>query len=281
MNLIKPKISTSTIVFMAFVAGCSPMTEEEKNADLGPIDVMGQEGMSEIMLNLADPGQAVIFFRERLAEEPENIETKRNLALALVRARQYADAALQYEQIVAVGQATADDRLNYADALVRNGAWEGARTQLDSIPPTVENFRRYFLEALVADHNKQWEKADSFYDIAKGLTTRPGQVYNNWGQSKAARGRLSEAETLFKQAIAADPSLFAAKNNLVISRAKRKVYDLPVIPMTDIERAVLLFNIARQAIDNGDTDIAAGMLDTAIDVHPQHFEPAVALRNSL
>ena len=281
MHLLKPKLSTSILVLAAFVAGCSPMTEEEKNADLGPLDVMGQEGMSEIMLNLADPDQAVDFFKTRLAQDPENIELKRNLAQALVRAKQYAGAVLQYEQLVAAGQATDDDRLNYADALVRNGAWDDARVQLDAIPPTVENFRRYFLEALVADHNKQWEKADSFYDIAKGLTTRPGQVLNNWGQSKAARGRLSDAEKLFRQAIAADSSLFAAKNNLVISRAKRKVYDLPVMPMTDVERAVLLHNMAREAIDNGDTDIAAGLLDTAIDVHPQYFEPAVALRNSI
>ena len=281
MNLLKPSLSTSVIVLAAFLSGCTPMTEEEKNADLGPIDVMGQEGMSDIMLNLADPDQAVEFFRTRLAQDPDNIELKRNLALALVRAKKYPDAVLQYEQIVAAGQATGDDRLNYADALVRSGSWEDARTQLDAIPPTVENFRRYFLEALVADHNKQWEKADSFYDIARGLTTRPAQVLNNWGQSKAARGQLSEAEKLFRQAIAADSNLFAAKNNLVISRAKRKVYDLPVMPMTDIERAVLLFNIARQAIDNGDTDIAAGLLDTAIDVHPQYFEPAVALRNSI
>ena len=281
MNLLKPKLSTSIIVFAAFVSGCSQMTDEEKNADLGPIDVMGQEGMSDIMLNLADPDQAVEFFRNRLSQDPDNIELKRNLAQAQVRAKKYADAVLQYEQIVAAGQATEDDRLNYADALVRNGAWDAARVQLDAIPPTVENFRRYFLEALVADHNKEWEKADSFYDIAKGLTTRPGQVYNNWGQSKVARGRLSDAEKLFRQAIAADPNLFAAKNNLVIARAKRKVYELPVMPMTDIERAVLMYNIAREAINNGDKDIAAGLLDNAIDVHPQYFEPAVALRNSL
>lgn len=281
MNLLKLKLYTSIIAFAVFVSGCTPMTEEEKNADLGPIDIMGEEGMSDIMLNLADPDQAVEFFRTRLAQDPDSIEMKRNLALALVRAKKYADAVLQYEQIVAAGQATDDDHLNYADALVRKGAWEDARIQLDAVPPTVETFRRYFLEALVADHNKQWEKADSFYDIARGLTTRPGPVLNNWGQSKAARGQLSDAEKLFKQAIAADPSLFAAKNNLVITRAKRKNYDLPIIPMTDVERAVLLYNIARQAIDNGDTDIAAGHLDTAIDVHPQYFEPAVALRNSL
>ncbi len=281
MNLLKSKKYISCIVFAAVLSGCSQMSQEEKEADLGDIDVLGQEGMSDIMLNLADPEESVKFFRSQLSEDPDNIEKKRNLALALVRARKYAESALIYEQIVAAGQATDDDHLNYADALVRNGAWDKARVELDAIPPTVENFRRYFLEAIVADHNKEWDKADSFYDIARGLTTRPGQVLNNWGQSKAARGQLSEAEKLFKQAIAVDPDLFAAKNNLVISRAKRRVYDFPVIPMSDSERAVLLYNIAREALDNGDEDIAAGLLDSAIDVHPQYFEPAVALRNTL
>ncbi len=134
---------------------------------------------------------------------------------------------------------------------------------------------------MVADHYKEWEKSDNFYDIARGLTTRPAQVLNNWGISNLDRGKYTEAEKLFKQAIAADSSMFTAKNNLVITLGKQGVYRLPVIPMNDKERATLLYNLAREAIRNGDIDVARGLLADAIDIHPQHFDPAVALLASL
>ncbi len=274
--------SATALSLVAFVvAGCDHPTDEEKNADLGPLNAVEATGISDIMLNLADPNESVEFFRESLSRDPDNPDLKRNYALALVRAKKHADAALVFEDLISTGAATDADRLAYADSLVRNGAWDEARTQLNAVPPTVENFDRYFLEALVADHFKEWEKADSYYDVARGLTTRPAQVLNNWGVSKRERGALADAEKLFRQAIVADPSMFAAKNNLVITRARRKVYDLPVMSMTDVEKAVLLFNIAQQAIENGDRDVAAGLLDTAIDTHPQYFEAAVNLRDSL
>ena len=263
------------------IAGCTEMTDAEKNADLGPVNAIDATGLNDIMLNLADPTEAVSFFRDSLAQNPDRVDLKKGYAQALVQNKQYAEAALIYEQLIESGDADSDDRLNYADALVRNGAWEDAREQLNAIPPAVETFDRYFLEALVADHYKEWEKADNFYDIARGLTTRPAQVLNNWGISKLGRGKYKEAEKLFKQAIAADPSMFTAKNNLVITLGKQGVYRLPVIPVTDKERATLLYNLAREAIRNGDIDVARGLLADAIDIHPQHFAPAVSLLESL
>lgn len=263
------------------LAGCAEMTDAEKNADLGPINAIDATGLNDIMLNLADPAEAVAFFRDSLAQEPARIDLKKGYAQALVQNKQYAESALIYEQLIDAGVADSEDRLNYADALVRNGAWDDARVQLNAIPPTVESFDRYFLEALVADHFKEWEKADNFYDISRGLTTRPAQVLNNWGISKLDRGKYTEAEKLFKQAIAADSAMFTAKNNLVITLGKQGGYRLPVIPMNDKERAILLYNLAREAIRNGDVDIARGLLAEAIDVHPQHFAPAVSLLASL
>lgn len=281
MSLTVLRMVVAGVVVSLTLAGCTEMTDEEKNADLGPINVIDATGLNEIMLNLAGPAEAVAFFRDSLAAEPDRADLKKYYARALIQNRQYAEAALIYEQLIDDGNADSADRLNYADALVRNGAWDEARVQLDAIPPTVESFDRYFLEALVADHNKEWEKADSFYDIARGLTTRPAQVLNNWGISKLDRGHYSVAEKLFKQAIASDSKMFTAKNNLVITRGKQGVYQLPVLPMTDKERAILLYNLAREAIRNGDVDIARGLLADAIDTHPQHFQAAAALQASL
>ncbi|HSF93249.1 MAG TPA: tetratricopeptide repeat protein [Paracoccaceae bacterium] len=274
------KLSAAMLAVLV-LAGCEGQFNTLRDKERAESDAAETESLNEIMLNLAEPDQAVEYFRAAVAKEPDRVDMKRSLAQSLVRAKRYSEAALVYEQLVESGNASAEDRIEYADALVRNGAWDTARAQLNAVPPKVETFDRYFLEAIVADHFKEWKKADSFYDIARGLTPRPAQVYNNWGISKQTRGDLDSAEKLFKQAIASDPQLFPAKNNLVIIRGKRKIYELPVIPTTETERAILMYNLAQEAIKNGDIEIAKGLLEAAIDLHPQYFEPAVRLLASL
>jgi Tfp pilus assembly protein PilF len=146
---------------------------------------------------------------------------------------------------------------------------------LDSVPPTMESYKRYRLEAMVADSNQEWKKADSFYEIAVGLTTRPAGVMNNWGYSKLTRGDYAGAERLFSDAIRQDSTIFTAKNNLVLARGAQKNYTLPVLPTSQTERAQLLYTLALSAIKQGDTAIGKGLLRDAIDTHPQHFEAAV------
>jgi len=171
--------------------------------------------------------------------------------------------------------ATADDSVDLADALIRNNDWERAEQVLDSVPPTHESFKRYRLEAMVADSNKEWKNADTFYEIAVGLTTRPAGVMNNWGYSKLTRGDYAEAERLFGDAIRQDGNLFTAKNNLVLARSAQRNYTLPVVPMTQIERAQLLHTMALSAVKQGDVTTGKALLREAIDTHPQHFEDAV------
>jgi hypothetical protein len=45
--------------------------------------------------------------------------------------------------------------------------------------------------------------------------------------------------------------------------------------MTQIERAELLHTLALTAIKQGDVAVGKGLLQDAIDTHPQHFEAAV------
>lgn len=134
---------------------------------------------------------------------------------------------------------------------------------------------------MVADSDKNWKKADSFYEIAAGLTTTPAGVLNNWGFSKLTRGDAAGAEKLFTEALTYDPSLFTAKNNLVLARAAQRKYDLPVIRMTQTERAELLYSMALAAIKQGDISVGKGLLNQAIETHPQYFEAAVRSLNAL
>jgi tetratricopeptide (TPR) repeat protein len=156
-----------------------------------------------------------------------------------------------------------------------------AKATLDAIPPTHETFERYRLEAMVADSRRDWTRADSFYDTALGLTTRPAGVLNNWGYSKLTRGDHQGAERLFTEAITYDETLFTAKNNLVLARAGRRIYALPIVPMDSEDRARLLHTAGIAAIRQGDVDIGRNLLEEAIATHPRHFEPAVRALRSL
>jgi Flp pilus assembly protein TadD len=239
------------------------------------VNVIDETNLNDIMLTVADPNEAVDYFRRASKDNPERLDLRRGLAISLVRAKRGAEAAAVWKKVVADKGATDDDRVDYADALIRSGDWEQAQIELDNIPPTVETYNRYRLEAMVADSNREWDRADSFYETAAGLTTKPSGVMNNWGYSKLTRGDFKEAERMFVEAVTYDPSLFTAKNNLALARGAQRKYDLPVIQMSQIERAQLLHTLALSAIKQGDVAIGKGLLQEAIDTHPQHFEAAV------
>lgn len=243
------------------------------------INVIDETNLNDLMLTVAEPAEAVAYFRRAVQEQPDRMDLQRGLARSLVRAGQPTEAVGLWRTVAAHPEATNDDRVDYADALIRTNQWEAAAAELNRIPPTHETFERYRLEAMIADSNRQWDKADAFYETAAGLTTRPAAVLNNWGFSKLTRGDYAGAERLFVEAINYDQNLFTAKNNLVMARGAQRNYTMPVIAMTQVERAQLLHTMALAAIKQGDVTTGRGLLQEAIDTHPQHFDVAVrALR---
>lgn len=258
---------------MLAVAGCAERGDptEEVLQDLNVIDATN---LNEVMLTAADPAEAVAYFQKTIAQNPQRIEFRRGLAASLVRAGRYPEATAAWQNVLALPDSNQNDRVDYADAQIRNGDWQGAQRTLNAVPPTVETFKRYRLEAIVADSRKDWVRADSFYQTAAGLTTRPAGVLNNWGYSYLTRGKFARAEQMFKQALTHDPKLFTAKNNLVMARGAQRRYELPVIPMTQIERAQLLHTLGLTAIKQNDVVTGKGLLRDAIETHPQYFEAA-------
>ncbi|WP_415233413.1 tetratricopeptide repeat protein [Pseudorhodobacter sp.] len=261
--------------------GCQKASDAEVDRALKSVNVIDESNLNDIMLTVGDPNESVAYFRKTAAENPDRTDLKRGLAQSLVRAQKPQEAAAVWATVVADPSATNNDRVAYADALLRSNEWKRAEAELNKIPPTYESFERYKLEAMVADSNKNWKKADSFYEIAVGLTTTPAGVYNNWGYSKLTRGEYAGAEKLFFDAITYDPQLFTAKNNLVLARGAQRKYDIPVIKMTQTERAQLLYTMALTAIKQGDVQIGKGLLQEAVDTHPQHFEAAVRSLDAL
>lgn len=255
------------------IAGCGG-TDQQVEETLKDVNVIDESNLSDIMLTVGDPEEAVTYFRNTLAQNPDRVDLKRNLAKALVRAGHPGEAAKVLEPLTASAEGTNEDRVALADALIRANDWARAEAVLASVPPTHETFERYRLEAMVADSKKQWKKADSFYEIAAGLTTKPSGVLNNWGFSKLTRGEYARAEKLFIEALTYDPAMFTAKNNLVLARAAQRKYDLPVVQMTQTERAELLYTAGLAAVKQGDVSVGRSLLEQAVETHPQYFEAA-------
>ena len=256
------------------LSACADKGEETVERAFQEVNVVDESNLNDVMLTVADPNEAVSYFTRATGDNPDRIDLQRGLAYSMVRAKRTTEGVAAWKKVVSMDGATADDQVELADAMIRAGDWDGAEAVLDKVPPTHETFKRYRLEAMVADGNKEWSKADSFYEVAVGLTTQPSSVLNNWGYSKLTRGDFAGAERLFGEAIRQDPTLFTAKNNIVLARGAQRNYVLPVIPMDQVERAELLHTMALSAIKQGDVETGKSLLRDAVDTHPQHFEAA-------
>ncbi len=257
------------------LAACTEKGDETVERAFQDVNVVDETNLNDVMLTVADPNEAVDYFLRAAKSNPDRIDLQRGLAKSLVRAKRNTEAVSAWAKVTKMEGATNDDSVDFADALIRNGDWERAQQTLTAIPPTHETFKRYRLEAMVADANQEWKKSDTFYEIAVGLTTRPASVMNNWGYSKLTRGDYADAERLFGDAIRLDTNLFTAKNNLVLARSAQRNYSLPVIPMSQTERAQLLHTMALSAVKQGDVETGKNLLRESISTHPQHFEEAV------
>ena len=257
------------------LAGCENPKDAEVERAIEAVNAIDESNLSGLMLNSTDAANAVTYFRRASAQNPDRLDLKRGLAKSMVRNRQVIGAVPIWADIVAHPEAINEDWLGYADALIRDGDWEGAEAALDAVPPTFETFQRYRLEAMVADSNQEWKRSDSYYEVAMGLTTQPAGILNNWGYSKLSRGDYSGAERLFAESLTYDPNLFTAKNNIALARGAQRNYQLPVVAMSQVERAQLLYTLALSAVKQGDVAIGMGLMREAIDTHPQHFEAAV------
>lgn len=256
------------------LGACAQSSGEKVDRALDDLNVVDATGLNDVMLNAADPSEAAAYFERASAANPDRIDLMRGLGQSLIRAQRPTEAAAAWTRVTEHPDATDEDRVSLADALIRTNDWARAGEVLTAIPPTYETYSRYRLEAMVADSKQDWKRSDSFYEIAAGLTTKPGSVYNNWGYSKLTRGDPAGAERLFAEAVRHDPALFTAKNNLVLARGAQHNYALPVLPVSQEERAQLLYTMALSAIKQGDVAIGKGLLQEAVETHPQHFEEA-------
>jgi Tfp pilus assembly protein PilF len=256
------------------LAACTESVHKKKD----PLakSVIDEADLNDLMLTARDPNAAVDYFQKALAREPDRADFRRGLASSLARAGRYPESARVYQELVTLNQDEPTDRLDYAFVAMRLDEWDTVKTLSRSFPAGLATPRRYLIDAMVADQDENWEAADKAYARAVKLSPQPGAVLNNWGVSQMSRGDLAAAEATFQRALSYDGRLFNAKNNLGIARALRGEYSLPLVPLTDEEKAVLLNNMGIVAMRRGDEKVARGLFAAAVDAHPQYYAGAAS-----
>ena len=277
-----PMNHLAVLASLILLTACAqPQTSEQqanaKEAERtsGAVNVIDAVNLNELMLTVSNPEDAVVYFRNSLKQNPDRIDLKRGYALSLARSRRHGDAILVFEELVATGQADDAIRLDYTHSLARLQRWDDAGAQLALVSPALETPRRYLMVAMLADQSSEWAKADKAYERARRLTSNPANILNNWGVSRMSRKEYEAATKLFEESLAHNPRLFNAKNNLAVSRALQGEYRLPLVSLSEEERATLLHNVGVIALCRGDTSQAKGLFTMALEAHPR-FYPAAA-----
>jgi len=254
---------------VALLGACDPISEVPDPLAKNVID---EANLTDLLLTAGDPEEGITYFQSALAAEPERADFRRGLAISLTRAKRYPEAARVYEEMITLGQAEPGDRLEYALVAARLNKWSDVRAVVDALPAGLNTGRRHMVEAMLADHEQNWAAADAAYARAETLSTNPAAVLNNWGVSLMSRGDLPAAARNFERALSYDARMFSAKNNLAIARGLQGNYQLPIIPMTETEKAIILHGLI--ALRKGERRIAKGLFAAAVDAHPQHYDSA-------
>lgn len=270
-----PALWLATVAVFALSA-CESQRPEDVTGN-----IIDDARIEHLLLTSGDPDEAVRYFENALAEDPGRADFRRGLAISLARARRYPEAARIYGDLIAAGQAEPGDRLEYAYISARLDRWADVETVVAALPTTLHSTRRYLVEAMAADHLRDWTAADAAYASAEKLATDPAGVLNNWGVSLMARGDPARAEKLFERALSFDSTLVNAKNNLAIARGLQGDFRLPPIPMTETEEAHILNNLGVIAMRNGQKATARSLFAAAVEAHPRYYAAAARRLESL
>ncbi len=172
------------------LSACNKNSDADVERAIKGVNVIDESNLNDVMLAAADPNEAVAYFQRTAADNPDRIDVQRGLAKSLIRAKKPTEAVGVWARVNNHPEANNDDRVEYADALIRTSSWDKAEAELDKVPPTYETFKRYRLEAMIADSNKEWSKSDSFYETAVGLTTKPSACTEQLGLFQADPRRV-------------------------------------------------------------------------------------------
>ncbi len=112
----------------ALLSACDKSAKPEVDRAVENLNVIDESNLNDIMLTVGDPNEAVSYFARAAKDQPDRIDLQRGLAKSLIRAKRSTEAAVAWKKVIEHPDASNDDRVDYADALIRNSDWDRGET---------------------------------------------------------------------------------------------------------------------------------------------------------
>ena len=173
-----------------------------------------QINLSQAYINNNAPGRAVPVLQGLLASDPNNLIAWNNLCVAHTLLQEYIPAmdACNHALQIDPGYQLARNNLKWAQN-ERQKAVEALAAQ-EQTAPTDRNSGFYLAEGLSQLHLGDYDQAIKAWQIALQRDPNNALAANNIGTAYMMKQQPATAITWFQKAIALDPSLQIAKNNL-------------------------------------------------------------------
>ena len=217
-------------------------------------------------MDLGDGDYEVRILRQKMAEQPDNLEVR----LALARRYEMLgspELALEHYRLAAARWTdSAEVHLLLGKALRRAGARGEAehvlREFLRSHPQSSPDFAS--LLGIVLDEQKQWTDGERSHREALALNPKSDSLHNNLGYNLLMQGKNAEATAEFQEALKINPQSVVARNNLGMALANKPdqaAVNWPTVgdPATaHNNRAAMLIQQGRFAEARKELDLALG-----------------------
>lgn len=170
--------------------------------------------LSLTYINAKQPGKAADVARALVAADPKNAAGWNNLCVAEVELQELADATQACEQSLALapGFQLAKNNLAWAQAEVK--AEQDALAKQETVAPGARDREFYLAQGLHEMHLGNYDGAIQSWQKMLLMNTQDAAAANNIGTALMLKHQPKAAEGWFEKAVAWDPSLQLAKNNL-------------------------------------------------------------------
>jgi len=148
---------------MAAIVGlsaCAPRDgEAEVQRALQDINGIDSSNLEDVFLTVGEPEEAVGYFTRALTTDPDRITLQRGLASSLTRAKRPGDAIVAWEAVTNHPEANNDDRVDLADAYIRDNRWDLAKHALTAIKQNDVTIGKGLLREAIDTHPRHFEEA--------------------------------------------------------------------------------------------------------------------------
>lgn len=261
-----------------FVAGCETVPEDSPELSIEPV----LEAPAPGTVNLAERaiadnrfGDAKKLLERVLISEPGNVQAILLFGELRLATGQHKSAAEVFKTLIEDPEVGTRALQGQGISLLLSGKKKpGYEALTRAVEQDSTLWRAWNALGYYHDSNRDWDKAVASYENALAEKTDSAMIYNNRGFSMMMQGRLEEALDDLNQALALDPDLELAQENMRLTLAWDGKYLRALSGANERNMGRVLNNVGFIAILRGDYTNAEAYLLRAMEEDPIFNEAA-------